>query len=296
MKRRQIADFRNLAKGGECLVLTCGPSLGHLSDGELEELAEGRFVIAIKQAYLRCRKFCDLVLLNNVNNQKLEVDGSRTKVFLASAGHGRPVFERSSWSTKTVPVLSEGVHSSALPHGWDPCLAQSVAWTEAFDDYLFDRCIERPFGPGIFYEQAVYWAVHLGVSKMLVVGWDIGLPDRRIQHFDSGQSKEGGFSFQTPKPSDLPLWARSAGRLARRVIGPSLAMVQHARGRTYNRAIGGATGGELELIAAKSFEVFRWLGEHGVEMQLISNCSEADKRIPRVRVKDAARRRDFVRF
>ncbi|MCH7228002.1 hypothetical protein [Haloferula sp. A504] len=296
MGKDRLKDFQGVCSGGECLVVTCGPSLNQLSDEELRSLADGRFVIAIKQAYLRCRDFADLVLLNNVNNRKLDIDRGRTAVFLASVGQGRPVFERADWRTITVPVLPGTRSEEDLPDGWDPCLENSLVWKSSYNDFLLERSLERPFGPGIFYEQAIYWAVHLGVSRLVVAGWDIGSPAKRIEHFDSGRLKGRRVSFAFPKPSNLPSWARSVGRCARRFIGPPLAGVNYICGRKYNCAIGGATSGELELIKAKSYEVYRWLSKNGVELELISHFSEADERIPRVEVDEVVGRSDYTRF
>ena len=282
----QIKKLENAFSGKDCLLLSCGPSLKDVNEEQLRTLAQGRVVIAVKQAYLRCSDFCDFQLLNNINNRRFEYSAKRPVVILSQIGAGRPVFGPIDIRTKTV-VAGRSVKKK-LPLEWDSALAHSVAWAGNYDDFLLSKGTDRPFGPGIVYEQGVYWALHLGVKRIIAIGWDIGLPGDR-SHFDqtSSNNKRGiRDRLKLPRPSDLHPRLRRMGQIARKFVGPPIAYIRYRMGLPYNVAKRGAVPGEQELTIQASYDVYKWLESHGVELCILSDKSEADPRIPRVSVSD----------
>ena len=45
--------------------------------------------------------------------------------------------------------------------------------TKRFDDFDLATNVDRPCGPGIMYETVIFMAAHLGVKKIIAVGWDL---------------------------------------------------------------------------------------------------------------------------
>ena len=61
-----------------------------------------------------------------------------------------------------------------------------VTITKKFDDYLLSNSLTRPCGPGIMLETVIFMAVHLGVKKIVGIGWDLTMDkvnEDTYQHF-----------------------------------------------------------------------------------------------------------------
>ena len=52
--------------------------------------------------------------------------------------------------------------------------SKSLALHREFDDFLLEKRLDRCFGPGIVYETGFYLAVHLGVKRIVTLGYDEG--------------------------------------------------------------------------------------------------------------------------
>ena len=52
--------------------------------------------------------------------------------------------------------------------------------------HALDKTLNRQFGPSLIFEMAIPIALHLGVNKIITLGWDIG----DISKFDGIESKE----------------------------------------------------------------------------------------------------------
>jgi len=117
-----------------------------------------------------------------------------------------------------------------------------IVKTKEFDKYLLEEHPERPCGPGIMYETVIYMALHLGVKKIVVLGWDL--------------------SYNDPK---------------------SLKEYKHFYGETeslINR--GDILAWEITETRETSEDLFKWLKNKGVELELVSNQSTLYDGIPRV--------------
>ena len=58
------------------------------------------------------------------------------------------------------------------------------------DDYLFTNTLQRPCGPGIFFEVAMYYAFHLGYKKIYTIGWDFARDVENFGHFYSADKRK----------------------------------------------------------------------------------------------------------
>ena len=48
-----------------------------------------------------------------------------------------------------------------------------VTVTKKFEDFVLDKTLTRPCGPGIMYETVFYTAVHMGFKEIVCIGWDL---------------------------------------------------------------------------------------------------------------------------
>ena len=55
---------------------------------------------------------------------------------------------------------------------------------EKFEDFLIEKNLTRPCGPGIMYETVFYMAVHLGFKEIILVGWDLRQKDANEDNYE----------------------------------------------------------------------------------------------------------------
>ena len=183
--QQKVDLLKDSFKGETCYVLSCGPSLLDYTEKELREKLDGKLVLAVKQAYNRVPDLVDFHFFNCAN---------------IPSPRGFPIVEHYQYETGE-PIV---VASSNYPLGqrWSkhqkhdlffkiPIRTeinnQFVCKTKNFDDYDLSNNIERPCGPGIMYETVIYMAAHLGVKKIVAIGWDLSQTNPKdpseYQHF-----------------------------------------------------------------------------------------------------------------
>tara|TARA_E500000305_G_C3893154_1_gene175149 strand:- start:246 stop:659 length:414 start_codon:yes stop_codon:yes gene_type:complete len=59
-----------------------------------------------------------------------------------------------------------------------------VTVTKKFEDFLIDKNLTRPCGPGIMYETVFYMAVHLGFKEIVCIGWDLRQEDANEDNYE----------------------------------------------------------------------------------------------------------------
>lgn len=170
-----IKHLKDCHKDKECLLLNCGPSLNDYTADELRKAAEGRIVIAVKQAYLKVPDIVDYHFWNCCN-LPLPENGVHFNY-----GEKRPVV----------------IASSNFPYGVRWSLQQTIDYffkipmLHMLDDQIFvatglnfehwtftNNPIKRPVGPGIMYETVVFALEHFRFKKVICVGWD--LSDKKL--------------------------------------------------------------------------------------------------------------------
>ena len=62
--------------------------------------------------------------------------------------------------------------------------------TGKIEENLLRNKIPRPCGPGIMYETVLFTAIHLGVSKIRVLGWDLGNDKANENDYEHFYSKD----------------------------------------------------------------------------------------------------------
>jgi hypothetical protein len=125
-----------------------------------------KLVISFKQAYDLLPHQSDLHVFNYIHFQDFEYqEPSPIVVELTRFGK---VLSKSTDVPVPINVREAGTYPLSVSH------------RKNFDDYLFERTINRPFGPGIVYEVGFYLAVHLGASGITTIGFDCTQPTKHF--------------------------------------------------------------------------------------------------------------------
>ena len=233
--------LHNSYEGETCYILSCGPSLNEMSAAALKDKLKDKLVFSVKQAYEKFSDITDFHFFNCANLPSLKGDGFYQEHYQYK-------------DQETIVITSSNYTSGSR---WSPYQKSDVFFkvpirteinnefivkTKEFDEYLLKDHPERPCGPGIMYETVIYMALHLGVKKIVVLGWDL--------------------SYNDPK---------------------SLKEYKHFYGETgdlINR--GDILSWEITETREASEDMYKWLQNMGVELELASKQSTLYEGIPRV--------------
>lgn len=217
----KLALLQGSAQGREAIMVACGPSLScHLQNrGEaLKTAMQGRIVFAVKQAYRVTGDSTD-VLFYNAGNHTEYAYGVPAPITMSCDRAADLQFEM----------------EEPIPHN-------AVAVHHRFDDYLLCKSAKRPWGPSIVYELVFYMAVHMGVSSLVTVGWDIA--EAESHFYDSGDSQVGCNWDVINRFDPLP--------------------------------------DENAITCRGTLPWYQWLRKRGVELSIVSDRSSAHESVPRV--------------
>ena len=265
-RTRQIELLKDAYRGARCAIVTCGPSLARLDAERLRRSLDGVLTIAIKQAVEVVGNQADLLCFNSYNVSRYGVSSPLTiRVFGAEPSGQVPQLNRFDISLPHAPHASD--------------LSESLVVTRDFDRYLLSCSLERPWGPGILHEEALFLAVHLGVSELITVGWDIANDRRNNVHFYDSSSSATFYD----KGRDAHRMARLRGEMPRavkRAARWTRALLHHRAGRVYNRTT--MLPGEAEAVRDAIPATSAWLQSHGTTLRLASGNSSLTRDVPRI--------------
>jgi len=238
----KLSILENAYEGETCYILNCGPSLKEYEPEYLKEKLKDKLVFSVKQAKDYTEDISDFHFFNCANlpapdNHFLPEHykySENEPIVVASSNyplHARwHKFQKQDIFFK-IPIRTE-INNEFL------CL------TKEFDKYMMSNEAERPCGPGIMYETVIYMAVHLGVKKIVVLGWDLSDQDPKkakdYKHFYDEEQK------MSSKGDVLP-W-------------------------------------EISITCKASEPLYNWLSKKGVELEISSHQSSLHKEIPRVEI------------
>lgn len=264
----KLALLKNAYADDTAYILTCGPSFAQYTPSYLRTLLCDKLVIAVKQTYNVVGTATDFHLLNAWNYQRFDYEDPAPII----------LFERHVSHPET-PGLREdllfqcGNVGADIPR--DEKLSKRLCVTRNFEDFTFDKNTERPWGPGIMYELGFYLAVHIGVKRIVAVGWDIGDPTScYMPHFYKEaetqklerNSRKLVFNNQVYAPDETGNYS-----IVDDVLRPDA---------IYN--IPGYYEDEVVQIAASTDALYDWLQGRGIALEIVSDRSIASPRIPRV--------------
>ena len=234
--------LENSYEGETCYLLNCGPSLKSHKVADLKEKLKDKLVFSVKQAKDYVPGVTDFHFFNCANlpmpdntfipeHYRYE---DEDPIVIASSNYDLGTrwykFQKQDLFFK-VPIRTE-INNEFL------CL------TKQFENYIISNNPTRPCGPGIMYETVIYMAVHLGVKKIIALGWDLSnnnpKKEKDYKHFYDEDKKM--FS----KGDVLP-W-------------------------------------EISITCKASEDLYKWLKTKDIELELCSDVSELYKEIPRVKI------------
>lgn len=234
--------LENSYEGETCYLLNCGPSLKSHKVADLKEKLKDKLVFSVKQAKDYVPGVTDFHFFNCANlpmpdntfipeHYRYE---DEDPIVIASSNYDLGTrwykFQKQDLFFK-IPIRTE-INNEFL------CL------TKQFESYIISNNPTRPCGPGIMYETVIYMAVHLGVKKIVALGWDLSnnnpKKEKDYKHFYDDDKRI--FS----KGDVLP-W-------------------------------------EISITCKASEDLYKWLKTKDIELELCSDVSELYKEIPRVKI------------
>lgn len=234
------------------MVISAGPSARNWRD-VYEEVGRPKLVVCVKQAIEleAVSGICALHFCNSWNLKKYRYDTSKILRIFSSA-HSDPASYQ-EWDIRYT-IQQE-----------TPDLRTSLAASGRFADWTIDMTgTVRPWGPGIMYETVFYTLVHLGVSSIATVGWDLGDGSGATPHFYDLHDTAAIVRPDVQRSSSLAkrLISRAGGRHVNQFL-------RFHTGKNYN--IAGALPGEIELVARSVPGLRDWLRTTGIDLSCFSD-------------------------
>jgi hypothetical protein len=250
--RREIAlgepvldVLRNKFMGRVALVISAGPSaLGWKKIYE-SLVDENPIIICIKQTVEmeELNEICDIHFINPYNLKNYNYKRKPLIVY-SGATDSPPVFNKYDieYKVKKSPSAS---------------LEETVAFTGKFQDFQLDKTgVIRPWGPGIMYESVFYTLQHMGVNKIVTIGWDIADSSGGNNHY-----------YDTSKV------LKTIGSVVRVIISKVRLQrfynnILFKLGKKYNYA--GMLEGEAEVTSKSISSLTQWLNDSGISIYINS--------------------------
>lgn len=252
-----------------CVIVTCGPSLGSVPAEALRRSLDGVLTIVVKQAIDVVGDQADFHCWNSFNVRRFRQRSGDTIRCFVEEPTGR--------------IIQHNRADIRFPLGHsDGDLEHSLAAQHDFAHHVLSSSTPRPFGPGIMYELCFHLALHLGVKRIVTVGWDIASTDGKNTHFYDRPAEQQFFeSERTPTQGSAALAPRrKTPEVLRRQVRWARTRRRHRRGEVYNRTR--VLPGETEMVAASTRPLADWLSEEGVGLEVATDSSFLDAGIPRI--------------
>jgi hypothetical protein len=267
-----ISLLSNVALQSKCYILSGGPSTNDIDATSVNNLKDDVIVVAVKQAYYKAPLRVDIHLINDDNYQVYDYSCLERKPLVVKIRSS--LFRPTPFSREDILLKI----SKNQAKSFDNCLAL----TGSFDQWKLNKCVDRPWGPGIMYELGIYIPLLLGSGQIYVSGWDLGVPDSSV--INRFYEKEGRLKyvrsfFIKSTPNFYNAIFVRLENLVRFMIFP------------FNRSvllnIPGATFNEASIIAASTDALYNFLSDEGVVLKVISNQSMLTEKFERVSLEAA---------
>jgi hypothetical protein len=162
----RIRSLKGTLKGETVYILAPGPSLKYVNASDLSEALNGKFTIALKQAYSYIPQSVDLQIINFCNLDDY--------TYNSDCMVGWTVWN----AQQPYEIINSGFRCDFILDTYklgdgSPRLENTIAFTGDFDKMSMDYTLSRPWGPGTMYEVAIPLAVYMGCSEIVTIGWDL---------------------------------------------------------------------------------------------------------------------------
>ena len=186
----QLEILRNSFAGEQCYILSCGPSLLETPKKKLREKLSGKLVFTVKQAYLEFGEISSFQFFN-CNNFTNYQNKDTTIIISQSDALPEEVAKTHIWKNQEYD-LNFLLKDNKIKEN-------KLAKKLNFNQWCFSNRLDRPWGPGVMSETVLFFAEHLGVSKIRTIGWDHIDPkeeNRKIKHFYDNSQRPSEILFK----------------------------------------------------------------------------------------------------
>jgi hypothetical protein len=245
--------IKDIFKGRTALVVSAGPSAIGWKEVYDRTVNENPLVVCIKQTVEMdgLSDLCDIHFINPYNLKRFKYKTKPLIIFSDAADSPRVYNEYDiKFIVKKKPAAS---------------LQSTVAYSGEFKKFELETTgVSRPWGPGVMYESVLYTLQHMGVTKIVTIGWDIADDGGRNSHYYDQKNLtkivEAGIR-------------RVLCKL--RIIGIYNYLLYLA-GRKYNYAA--MLDGEAEIISKSIPNLISWLNRRGIELEINSKSKWTKKK------------------
>lgn len=239
-------------KGETAYLVTCGPTLTTHDQQILKEKLKNKLVICAKQSFNYLNDICDFHLMSVYGFQPYTYSNPNTIVSwqLTGCNMNEELNKiANQWKQKIdlyFPVIS----------GPWITIEGTTAFTRNFDNWKrLGTDTQVMWGPGILYESGFPLCYHLGVNKIVTIGWDIGdlskfKPENGYQLGDNAWRKEHSTDLYSPQ--------------ANPGAGPDYTELKNT----------------IECTSA----MYDWFEKENTKVQILSDTNPADKRFERINI------------
>jgi len=234
---QRFETIQDAYKGDTAYIVACGPSMKAIKPEVLNAKLGNKLVLSVKQAYEFLRESADFHVYNCANFKEYQYSDPKPIICECTT-----LMPKDGYLNKSCELKS---------FIYERRLNKSLSMDGKFEDYEFSKVLERPYGPGIMYEAVFHLAVHLGVKKIVTIGWDntnIGLPTDKLHFYDTLDNAGSFISGNDQK-------------------------------QTVNRKM---IDDEEKLTISAMTKMNNWLTSKGVELSIISDRNPAPKSIKRM--------------
>ena len=248
LKYEEIQDRVNILKdtykGKRCYIVGAGPSLKNYDVDYIKNKLKDELVVTIKQAYELLEDIVDIQILNFANYREYDYKDNNPIVMweVYEQFHVDMIFKNNLKCDLMLPTSGNWEQHEETKFKHSQCGSLS------FDKWTLDKTLNRQFGPSLIFEMAIPIALHLGVSEIITLGWDIG----DISKFDDIEGKEF-FQQHFDNSSEKIVYAKTP-----------------------------QTRLELKTMIDSTEFLNKWLKSKGVDFKIISDTNPAHKSIERV--------------
>jgi len=255
-----------LSRNCDFVIITAGPSLKKLCKNELLEFTRDKVIITVKQAIEKLDYLSDIHIINDFNykyDKKIDSSTYKVKVTLDRPGLRTPGYNEAVkfFLTKT-----------------DTNIENSLATEMNFHQHGINSTINRPLGPGIMYELAIYIPILFGCQNLFIIGWDIGSRDTdvitRFYQSENIISRTSNFIFKNFPSIYNRIWVR-----IRNLISLLLFYLGFKKIRLNDP---GYRVNESQLIANSTEKLGEYLKSKNINVFIISDQSLVSEKIPRL--------------
>ena len=157
-----IKQLKDIFKGKDCVILTCGPSLREYSDEKIRKFCRDKVIICIKETIIEYGDIANFHIYNGTRIRKYNVSNKKyTSIFQLKKENIKTINQYNN-------IIDINIYED-IPFKKTNQLLRK----KNFNEYNFKNKIKRPWGPGILYETVFYLCLYMGIINVYTIGWDL---------------------------------------------------------------------------------------------------------------------------